>query len=138
MATCTFFGNRDCTDAISDKLYNQIEDLILHNDVTKFYVGTQGYFDEMVYRLLIKLREKYPQIKAYRVLAYMPKFGEEIPDSIVPEGIELVYPRYAIIWRNRWLVEHSDYAIVYVTGTAGNAIKFVWMAEKKGKDVRRL
>ncbi|MCH5296296.1 MAG: hypothetical protein J1E85_01350 [Ruminococcus sp.] len=138
MSTCTFFGHKDCTDSISEKLYKEIESLILNNDVTKFYVGNQGNFDALAYKLLVKLRVKYPNIKIYRVLAYMPKSGEVIPDSIIPEGIELVYPRYAILWRNKWMIDNSDYAIAYVTSNIGVAFKFASMAEEKGKNVRNI
>lgn len=88
----------------------------------------------MVYRVLGELREKYPKIKAYRVLSYKPKLGEETPNSIVPEGIELIYPEYAIIWRNRWLTKHSDYAVVYVTDTAGDTIKLTWLDEIENRN----
>ena len=76
--------------------------------------------------------------KIYRVLAYLPKGNDTIPDSILPEGIELVHPRYAISWRNQWMIERSVYVIAYVTHNFGGAARFVDEAKRKGKTVINL
>ena len=47
MASCTFFGHRDCPSSIKEKLYEEIERLISHHGVDTFYIGTQGSFDRM-------------------------------------------------------------------------------------------
>ena len=56
-------------------------------------------------------------------------------DTILPEGIERVHPRYAIVWRNNWMIDKSDYVIAYVTHTFGGAYKAFERAKKKGKEV---
>ena len=110
MTACTFFGHRDCPSSIKEKLYEEIEQLISHHGVDTFYIGTQGSFDRMAYAVLKELRNKYPSIKVYRVLAYMPKNGAVSnddgsgKDTILPEGIERVHARYAIVRRNNWMV----------------------------------
>ena len=105
MAKCTFFGHRDSPSSIRGVLSAEIERLINEKDVNTFYVGTQGNFDRMAYSVLAELRKRYQHIKVYRVLAYMPKLGDtDTYDTIVPEGIETTYPRYAIIKRNKWMV----------------------------------
>ena len=115
-----------------------IQNLITEKKVLTFYVGTQGNFDSLVYRALCCLRTDFPHIRVYRVLAYLPKGNDTIPDSILPEGIELVHPRYAISWRNRWMIEHSDYVIAYITHNYGGAARFVDEAKRKGKTVINL
>ena len=85
----------------------------------------------MAYRAVKELQVEYPEIRVYRVLAYMPK--EEIADSILPEGIELVHPKYAISWRNKWMLDHTDYVIAYTTHNYGGAAKYVKQAEKESK-----
>ena len=88
----------------------------------------------MAYAALAELRQRYSHIKVYRVLAYMPKQSEaDSADTIVPEGIENAHPRYAIIHRNYWMIDHSDYVIAYVTHTFGGAYQAVERAKKKGK-----
>ena len=73
-----------------------------------FYVGHQGQFDAYVYSELKKLKQEYPQINYAVVLAYMPGKKTEYDDysdTMLPEGIESVHPRYAISWRNNWMEE---------------------------------
>lgn len=132
MAKCTFFGHRDSPSNIRGVLSAEIERLINEKDVNTFYVGTQGNFDRMAYSVLAELRKRYQHIKVYRVLAYMPKLGDtDTYDTIVPEGIETTYPRYAIIKRNKWMIDHSDYVIAYVTHTFGGAYQAVVRAKRK-------
>ena len=115
MAACTFFGHRDSPSSIRGVLSAEIEQLINEKDVNTFYVGTQGNFDRMAYSVLAELRKRYQHIKVYRVLAYMPKPGKtDTADTIVPEGIENTHPRYAIVSRNNWMIDHSDYVIAYI------------------------
>ena len=134
MASCTFFGHRDSPSSIRGVLSAEIERLINEKDVNTFYVGTQGNFDRMAYAALVELRKRYQHIIIYRVLAYMPKPGDnDTADTIVPEGIENAHPRYAIVYRNNWMIDHSDYVIAYVTSTFGGAYQAVERAKKKGK-----
>lgn len=43
--------------------------------------------------------------------------------------------RFAISWRNKWMLEKADYVITYVTHTVGGSAKFKEMAIKKNKRV---
>ena len=139
MSACTFFGHRDCPSSIKEKLYKEIEQLISHHGVDTFYIGTQGSFDRMTYAVLVDLRKRYQHMKIYRVLAYMPRLSDiaqdrsVLDDTILPEGIEKVHPRYAIPHRNNWMIDHSDYVIAYITHTFGGAYQAVERAKKKGK-----
>lgn len=110
--------------------------LICNQQVDTFYVGTQGAFDRMAYAALVELRQRYGHIKVYRVLAYMPKPGYAVTDdTIVPEGIETAHPRYAIVHRNNWMIDRSDYIIAYITHPTGGAYQAVERAKKKGKKI---
>lgn len=135
MSACTFFGHRDCPDTIGVKLREEIERLVTRHKVDTFYVGTQGAFDRLAYTALSDVRERY-DIKLYRVLAYMPKPNDnDTADTILPEGLESVPPRYAIVKRNEWMLNRCEYVIAYVTHISLGAYKFVQQAEKKGKTV---
>ena len=138
MSACTFFGHGDCPETKYSNILQAIQNLITEKKVLTFYVGTQGNFDSLVYRALCCLRTYFPHIRVYRVLAYMPKDNGLIPDSILPEGVELVHQRYAISWRNRWMIERSDYVIAYITHNYGGAARFVNEAKRKGKTVINL
>ena len=138
MLACTFFGHKDCPETKYSNILQAIQNLITKKNITTFYVGTQGNFDSLVYRALCCLRADYPQIRIYRVLAYLPKDDSLISDSILPEGIELIHPRYAISWRNRWMIKRSDYVIAYIPYNYGGAARFVNEAERRGKTIIRV
>ena len=136
MPTCTFFGHRDFPEKLKVKLREVLVDLITDCGVDLFYVGNQGKFDACVYSELNSIRKEYPQIKCAVVLAYLPVKKteyEEYSDAIFPEGIERVYPRYAISWRNDWMLEKSDYVVTYVVRSWGGASQYANKAKKQGK-----
>ena len=136
MPTCTFFGHRNCPDAIRTKLREVLVELIANNGVETFYVGNHGRFDAIVRSVLRELKEEYPQMNYAVVLAYMPcKQHEDDLDTMLPEGIEFVHPRYAISWRNSWMLQQSDYVVTYITHSWGGAAKFADKARKQGKRV---
>ena len=138
MPSCTFFGHRFCPDAIRPKLCETLIDLIEKCGVDMFYVGQQGAFDAMALSVLRELMVVYPRIRYAVVLERMPAKRDEFDmcdysDTMLPEGVETVHPRFAIVWRNRWMVRHSDYAVIYVTHAWGGAAQFSEMARRQGK-----
>ena len=136
MANCTFFGHRDCPETIKPKLRDVLVDLITNHDVDMFYVGHQGQFDAYVHSELKRLKQEYPQVNYAVVLACMPGKKTEYDDysdTMLPEGIEAVHPRYAISWRNDWMLKKSDYVVTYITHTWGGAVQYAAKAKKQGK-----
>ena len=136
MPICTFFGHRDCPDTIRPKLREVLADLVINHGVDMFYVGHQGQFDAIVRSILRELKEEYPQINYAVVLAYMPNKKIEYDDhmdTMLPEGIESVHPRYAISWRNNWILQQSDYVVTYITHSWGGAVQYVTKAKRRGK-----
>ena len=138
MATVTFFGHRDTPKEIEPTLRSALIDLIENKNATVFYVGNHGNFDAMVHCQIEDLSKIYP-IKYYVVLAYMPSKNDE-PDehSILPEGIESVPRRYAINYRNKWMLNKADIVVTYVTHNFGGALEFKQMAEKQSKNIIEL
>ena len=138
MAVCTFFGHRDCPDTIIPKLGEILVDLITNHGVDIFYVGNQGRFDAIARGVLRELKIEYPQIDYAVVLAYMPGKQTEYDDysdTMLPEGIESVHPRYAISWRNNWMLKQSDYVITYITHSWGGAAQSAKKASRQKKTV---
>ena len=138
MPICTFFGHRDCPDTIKPKLKETLIDLITNHGVDMFYVGHQGQFDAIVRGTLRELKKEYPQIDYVVVLAYMPsKKSESVDysDTMLPEGIESVHPRYAISWRNNWMLKQSDHVVSYITHPWGGAYQYCQKAKHLRKNV---
>ncbi len=140
MSVCTFFGHKDCPGDIAPKLREKLICLIDHG-VDLFYVGHQGQFDALVRATLWKLSVIYPHIHYAVVLAYLPSKrheGEDYSDAMLPEGIENIHPRHAIVWRNDWMLKQSDYVVTYLTHTWGGTAKYVEKAKKQGKVIHNL
>lgn len=138
MAVCTFFGHRDCPETIKPHLREVLIDLIVSKGVDTFYVGNQGRFDAIVRSILRELGQEYPEIRYAVVLAYMPGKKNEyddFSDTILPEGIEAVHPRYAIDWRNRWMLQRADFVVTYITHPWGGAARYAQKAKRAGKTV---
>lgn len=143
MATCTFFGHGDCPESIVPFLRTTIENLIQKHSVTVFYVGNQGRFDILVRSALRELRKEYPQIEYAVVLAYLPKENNsfrntDFSDTIFPEGIETAPRRFAISWRNQWMLRQSEYVVTYITHSWGGAAQYAALAKKQHKIVYNL
>ena len=141
MAVCTFFGHRDCPETIKPRLREVLIDLITNNGVDTFYVGNQGRFDAIVRSILRELEQAYPEIHYAVVLAYLPGKKNEyddFSDTMLPEGIETVHPRYAIERRNRWMLQRSDFVVTYIAHPWGGAAKFAERAKREGKTVLNL
>ena len=141
---CTFFGHADSPTNIKKEIKKVIDDLILQKGVTTFYVGSNGNFDRMVQSVLIDLKKQYPNLECCTVLAYMPGIksefdtGYEKLETLYLDGLEKVPKRFAIDWRNKWMVQQSDYVISYVCHSFGGAAKYMELAKRKKKIVYNL
>ena len=138
--TATFFGHKDTPKEIEPTLRTTLIDLIENKNVTVFYVGNNGNFDTMVRRQLEDLSQTYP-ITYNVVLAYLPTKKSEYDDhtnTILPEGIETAPKRFAISYRNKWMVGQADIVVTYVTHSFGGAAQFKALAERQGKTVIEL
>ena len=66
--------------------------------------------------VLRELAEEYPDIRYAVVLAYLPEAisqEADFSDTMLPEGVETIHPKYAITWRNNWMLRESDYVVTY-------------------------
>lgn len=90
---CCFFGHRKCPDSIRPALKRCLENLIIHHDVTTFFIGNQGAFDGMVRSVLRELAREHDNITYAVILSYLPpeqkdelaRF-EDYSDTMVPRG----------------------------------------------------
>ena len=141
MLACTFFGHSDCPETIRPNLQAVLIDLIVNQNIEMFYVGNQGQFDAIVRNVLRVLKMDYPSINYAVVLAYMPgkkSEYEDHSDTMLPEGIEMVHPHYAISWRNNWMLRQSEYVVTYITRTWGGAAQYAAKAKRLKKNVINL
>ncbi len=141
MKSCTFFGHRDCPSHVFPLLRAAVEQAILQDGVDTFYVGREGRFDEMAAKILLEMAGKYPHVRFFVVLAYLPRAplaGELQKRTILADGVEEAPRRFAVLRRNDWMLEHADAVIAYVTRSFGGAAGFLQKACKKGKHIVNL
>lgn len=136
---CCFFGHKEVPSGLDKLLAPTLTELIAEG-VDSFLVGNQGGFDSTVLHVLRELKEKYPHISYHVVLAYMPGKKEEYSlytptETLYPEGMESIHPRFAISRRNKWMVHESDVVVTYITHSWGGAAQFAELAERKHKKV---
>ena len=132
---CSFFGHKDALQSLYTIIRKNIEHLITQRNVDSFMVGNQGGFDAMILKALRELKQVYPHICYNVVLAYMPSQKQEYElydpsETFLPEGIETVPKRFAILWRNKWMVRESDIILCYITHSWGGAAQFVEYAKR--------
>lgn len=143
MSVCTFFGHRECPSSIKPKLRKELINLIENHDVDMYYVGQQGSFDSTVYSVLKELKLIYPHINYFIVLERLPS-NRDSPDTrdyrntMIPEGMETIHPRFAISCRNQWMLSQSEYVVTYITHSWGGAAHFAESAKKQQKIVINL
>lgn len=140
MPVCTFFGHHDCPGEIKLALREAVLDLIENQSVDLFYIGNNGSFDILACTVLRELKTIYPHIDYAVVLAYLPEKKEAYTfyhpeETLYPEGIERTPPRFAISWRNKWMLRQSDFVVTYITRPWGGAAQFAKMAERQGKHI---
>lgn len=119
-----FFGHRDTGEEILPLLEKTVRFLIEKEKADVFYVGTQGAFDRMVEGLLHRLSCEYPHIEAIAVLAYPPQTGKEgalLVQTLLPAEAVVGPPRFAILRRNKWMLENCDAVVCYVRHSFGGA-----------------
>lgn len=139
MGVCTFFGHSECPESVRKDVMEIMENLICENSVSEFLVGDKGNFDRIVIGVLRDMKRRHPNIRYSVVLSSLQKRGDfDYTETVFPEGIEMVPPKFAISWRNRWMIKRADYVIAYVCHSWGGAAQFVEYASKQKKKVINL
>ncbi len=134
--TVPFCGHRDtqASPELRAWLTDCVEELIEEGADT-FYLGGYGGFDRLAASVVWKLKEKYPRIESVLVLAYLGREvdAEKYDRTMYPE-IEGGPTRFAIVRRNRWMVDHSDVLVTYIildTGGAAGTRKYAMRKKKR-------
>ncbi len=134
--SCCFLGHSRIYDEIKVPLQNTIEKLITEEEVTHFYVGTQGGFDKLVYRVLCEIEEKHT-VHIVVVLAYLKRTQQnpyyDSQKTIFPDALTKTPFRFAIHKRNSYMIENSNYVITYINTPFSRAYGNIEETVKKEK-----
>ena len=140
----SFFGHSNFQKT---KEYEEKILAILHDKVNSaavdFYLGGYGAFDDFAYECCKKYKETHPYVTLTFVTPYITldyqknhlQNEKSKYDDIIYPDIEDKPLRFAITYRNKWIVEQSDYIICAIDHSWGGAFKTYQYALQKGKTV---
>lgn len=119
-----------------------LEKLVGDSDAD-FFLGGYGEFDEFAYACSKKFKERHPSVSLVFVTPYITldyqknhlEYKASLYDSIIYPEIEEKPLRFAITYRNRYMIERADFIIAYVNRTSGGAYKTLRYAKKLGKNI---
>lgn len=136
----SFFGHADFNrqSEFEQALLDCLENTVKDNDV-ELFLGGYGAFDRFCYSCCKKFKKSHPRAKIIFVSPYLSsKHLQNIKqdyDLIIFPEIENIPPKLAIMYRNKYMVEKSDFIITYVERTYGGAYKAYKYAKKLNKSI---
>ncbi len=143
----TFCGHSSfvCTTEIKEKMMKILEEKV-GDAYAKFLLGGYGNFDSFAYSCCKEYQKTYPQVKLIFITPYITEsyqrnhleYKKNFYDEIIYPEIEKAPPRFAITYRNKWMVEKSDLVIAYVKSTYGGAYTTFKHAKRKKKEIYNL
>ena len=144
--TVSLFGHRkiDNLGRLKDQIIPMIKELIQTKSFVVFLIGRNGEFDEYVASVIKCVQKEVGTensditlVLPYTVtdLGYYEKYYDHV---IIPESVCGAHPKSAITLKNRWIIERSDFVIVYVEHDKGGAYTAMKYAEKRNKKMVNL
>lgn len=140
----SFCGHREFTpDAEKEKT---IIDILLKYAETEqevvCYTGGYGAFDWFAASCIRKAQAIVQNIRNYLIIPYITtsyldriKIHIEEFDEIIYPPLESVPKRFAIIRRNKWMVDNSDLLIAYVKYSWGGAARTLEYAKRRRMEI---
>lgn len=124
--TACFFGHRkvDATDELKNRLYQEIEKLIVADGIYYFLFGSKSQFDDLCYKIVSDLKNKYPHIQRMYVRAefehidgegsraYREGLLEHYEDTYYPECVSGA-GKAVYVKRNQHMIDRSSVCVVY-------------------------
>lgn len=131
--TVTFCGHGDYNynDSVRECLRNTIE-MLIKTGADRFLLGGYGTFDLIAAYTLKDLKKTYPHIYSVYVTPYINhEYDKDLYDFSEYPPIERFPKRYAILERNKWMIDKSDILVAYVDHNWGGAAKMLDYAKRK-------
>lgn len=114
---CAFFGHRYIPENLEPRLRELVERAIIEYDITEFWDGCYGGFDDLAANVVISLKGKYPHISLKHVCAYRPTnnvLRRGFDANLYPEILDQYPDSWHIPRRNLWIAAQCTLAITYI------------------------
>lgn len=142
--TITFCGHSQFprSEECEKKILELLEEIVGESKAD-MYLGDYGDFDELAYKCCKKYKESHPNISLIFITPYMTvdyqrnhlEIKKKRFDSIIYPEIEDKPSKFAISYRNKWMVEKADYVICGIIHGWGGAYKTYQHAKRKKKPI---
>ena len=136
----TFCGHSDFvqTQEYEGKILDFLEEKI-GDASAELYLGGYGSFDAFARRCGKKFQETHPNTKLIFITPYITidyqknhlDYNKDLYDEILYPNLEDKPLKFAISYRNKWMVEQADYVIAYITRDWGGAYQTYKHAQQK-------
>ncbi|MBE6648307.1 MAG: hypothetical protein E7614_02160 [Ruminococcaceae bacterium] len=131
-------GNAEDMKKILDFLEEKVGD-----SKAEMYLGEYGGFDEFAYECCKKYKENHPAVSLIFVTPYITpeyqnnhlSYQKDRFDSILYPEIEDKPLRFAISYRNKYMVEQADYVIACIDHKTGGAYQAYVHAKRRKKHI---
>ena len=153
MNACCLTGHRkippDMANEIRRRLICTIDRLYTEDKITTYYAGGAQGFDALASEVVIECRAVLPDLRLVLVVPYVEQAARWSSDEkvryerIKREANDVIclakhYYRGCMQRRNRYLVDHSDVCVCYLTEPTGGTAYTVGYARKQGIPVLNL
>lgn len=130
----TFISNPE----YKEKMLNLLESIV-GNESAELYLGGYGNFDSFAYQCCKEYKKTHPNVSLVFVTPYLSEEYQKnhlnhisaLYDYIVYPNIENKPQKFAIVYRNRYMVDSADFVISYITHKFGGAYQTYKYALKK-------
>ena len=140
----TFFGHSQFpkTSEYEKKILEHLEKELGDSPVD-FYLGDYGDFDALAYECCKKYKEKHESASLIFITPYITeeyqknhlKYKKARFDEIIYPEIEDKPKRYALTYRNRWMVDKADLVIMGILHRYGGAYDTYRYARRRKKRI---
>ena len=135
-----FFGHADYQENEGDKerVLQRIKGLAKGEEVV-FYLGGYGKFDEFAFSCAKEYKKRYFNARLCLITAYPDRLPRNLEyrkteyDEIIYPALEKVPLKYAIIKRNEWIVEKSNFIFAFLQVHYGGTYRAIKHAVIKKK-----
>jgi len=136
----TFFGHAQIVKSSEiKKALMEILEKQVGDNTAEMLLGGYGDFDELAYTCCKEYKQTHPNVSLLYVTPYLTNASPSVKyDAIIYPEIEDKPLKFAITYRNRWMVDRADAVIAFVNRKQGGAYKTFAYAKRKGKTVINL
>ena len=140
----TFCGHSQYTESGEDeeKIISILTEIVGDRHA-ELYLGGYGSFDAFALKCARKYQKAHENTRLVFVTPYITldyqknhlNYNKDLYDEILYPGLEDKSLKFAISYRNEWMVQQADYVIAYVTHDWGGAYQTYKHAKRKNKPI---